>query len=145
MAQDSIKDLTINGIILGFLLTCLLSFAIIFMASNNPTGFDDSTTTLLNGSRTTGESNLLQIAQNSDEVLNITAQTNPEASFLGSKDSVATAFDSAGETRSSFNQMQKLIAWTFTGEVGKMLVSVLGGIFGFLMFYFIVKQIRTGA
>lgn len=144
MGQDNIKDFTVEWIIFGLLFTSLVSFAVAFMFFNNPTGFDDGTGSLLNTGVTEGQSNLLRLPNNSDTVLNITAQTNPEASFLGSRDSVSTSFSASDESRNAFALSQKLLRWTFAGDVGSMLLAVFGGLIGYLIFYFAFKFIRTG-
>lgn len=144
MAQDNLKDFTIEWVIFGLLFTCLVSFAVSFMFFNNPIGFNDGSSTILSEGVTEGQSQLYEIPRNSDGVLNITAQTNPEASFLGSRDSVSTSFSATEESRNSFDLAKNLIAWTFTGEVGNMLLAVFGGLIGYLIFYFSFKFIRTG-
>lgn len=144
MAQDNLKEFTVEWVIFGLLFTCLVSFAVSFMFFNNPIGLDAGTSSILATAETDGVSNLLEIPTNSDVVLNITAQTNPEASFLGSRDSVATGFSATDEARNSWVLTKNLIAWTFSGDIGKMLLAVFGGLIGYLMFYFTFKWIRTG-
>lgn len=144
MAQDNLKDFTVEWVIFGLLFTCLVSFAVSFMFFNNPIGFDGGSNSILNTSAGAGQNNLYEIPTNSDGVLNITAQTNPEASFLGSRDSVATGFSATEESRNSWALAKNLISWTFTGEIGKMMLAVFGGLIGYLIFYFTFKWIRTG-
>jgi len=81
---------------------------------------------------------------NADVILNITANTNPEASELGSRDSVAAAYETKATATGFFSSMKLLISWIVVGEMGKMLLAVFGGIVGFLSVYFIVKWIRNG-
>lgn len=144
MGQDNLKDFTVEWVIFGLLFTCLVSFAVSFMFFNNPIGFDGGSASILNSSATASQNNLLLIPTNSDGVLNITAQTNPEASFLGSRDSVSTSFSATEEGRNSFALAMNLISFTFSGDIGKMLLAVFGGLIGYLIFYFSFKFIRTG-
>lgn len=142
MAENNIKDFTINWIVVGLLFFCLISFAIAFMYNNNPDGFGDSedkfTTT-----KTNVENELYAVEGTSDRILNITANTNPEASQLGSRDSVAAAYETR-EDLGGWEQLQIFISWIFAGELGKMLLGVFGGIITFLSVYYGTKWFRTG-
>lgn len=144
MALDNLKDFTMQGLVGGFLLVSLLVFAISFMAANNPTGLGDGTsdrfTTLAKNSTT----NLLESPTDSDVLLNITANTNPETGDLGSRDSVASAYSASGNAKEIFETSKDLIGWVFTGTPGKILLGSLAGIIGFLAWYFITKFIRQG-
>lgn len=144
MGQENIKDFTIEWVIFGLLFTCLVSFTIAFMYSNNPIGLDDGTNNLITNGLTNGQNNLLLIDDNSNGILNVTAKTNPNEGFLGSRDSVSTSFSASKESRNSFNMIKQLIGWTFSGDIGKMLIAVFGGLIGYLIFYFGFKFIRTG-
>ena len=87
---------------------------------------------------------LLDVSDDSDAVLNITSNTNPEASDLGSRDSVASSFSSKETASGYWEGSKKMIGWVFSGDTVKMLLTVFSGIFGFLAFYYIVKFIRNG-
>lgn len=144
MAEDNIKDFTINWIIIGLLFFAMISFAITFMYNNNPLGFDDDTSAKFSTVNNNLSSKLSRIETDSDTVLNITATTNPEASDLGSRDSVASAFQTRASSTGFFNSVKIFIGWIFVGELGKMLLAVFGGIFGFTSLYFLYKWIRNG-
>lgn len=145
MPEDNIKDYTINWIVLGLLMFCLLSFAIAFMYSNNPIGFGGNETADKFLSVQTGvNTQIYAIEGSADTVLNITANTNPEASQLGSRDSVAAAYQVQGTSVGVWDSLKVFISWIFVGELGKMLITVITGIVGFTGAYFIVKWIRTG-
>jgi len=144
MPQDNVKEFTVEWVIFGMLFTCLVSFAVAFMFSNNPVGFDDGTNSILNSAETEATSNLFELPNNSDSILNVTAQTNPETGFLGSRDSVSTSFSASEESRASWRAIMPLISWTFSGEIGKMLLAVFSGLLGYLIFYFAYKFIRQG-
>lgn len=144
MTEDNIKDFTINWVIFGLLTTCLIAFAISFMYANNPYGLNDGSLEKLTSTNTDLNSRLYSIEGDSDELLNITSKTDPEVSQLGSKDSVATAYKMKDSGVSFWTSAKSLIGWVFTGEVGKLLLGVFGGLIGFLSVYFIVKFVRTG-
>jgi hypothetical protein len=144
MVDENIKDFTVNWIIFGLLTFCLISFTISFMYNNNPEGFDDGTDDKFSNLNSGIGQKLLASEQDADVILNITANTNPEASQLGSRDSVAAAYETKATATGFFSSMKLLISWIVVGEMGKMLLAVFGGIVGFLSVYFIVKWIRNG-
>jgi len=144
VAEDNIKDFTINWITLGLLSFCLMSFALVFMFNNNPIGLGDTAEGKLTSTQSAVSSRLYATEADADKVLNITANTNPEAGELGSRDSVASSYSVYGTGKGFWESSRTLIAWIFVGEMGKMLLSVLGGLVGFLGVYFIVKWIRNG-
>lgn len=143
MTEDNLKDFTINWIITGLLTTCLLMFAITFMYSNNPTGLDkDGTGNIFNSSKTNLNSKLVGIGTESDEVLNLTAEMDPEKSQLGSRESVSSSFSIFSSGRSIWTQSMSLLSWVFQGDVGKILIGTIGGMIGLLGVYYISKFVR---
>jgi hypothetical protein len=145
VAEENLKDFAVNWAIFGLLLTCLISFTIFFMYENNPIGLNDGSEDILSGTDTNMRTSLQEIEGDTNELLNITAQTNPEVSFLGSRDSVATAYETAGSAKSQWENTKTLIRWVFSGDVGTILLGVFGGLIGFLSIYFITKWIRIGS
>ena len=145
MGLNDLKDFTSQGLVGGFFMICLLAFAISFMAANNGDGFGDATDSILGGVDSDLETKLLASPTDADTLLNITANTNPEASQLGSRDSVATSYGAVGSTRRYFKSAKNLIGWVFTGETGKMLLAVIGALIGFLALFFSYKFIRQGS
>jgi len=144
MAEDNIRDFTVNWITFGLLFVCLLSFAILFMFNNNPTGLGDDADYVLENAYDSASGRLLELPSDTDELLNITAGTNPEASFLGSRDTVATSYGAYGSAKNYWESAKTMIGWVFSGEVGTFLLVTLVGLIGFVGFYYIVKFIRTG-
>jgi len=144
MAQENLRSFTVNGVLAGLLMTCLLAFAIGFMASNNPDGLNDGTDEIFSDSYSDQSDALYEVPEDSNLLLNITANTNPEVSDLGSRDSVATSYSATGTGKSSWESAKDLISWVFTGTTGKILLGVFGGLIGLLAFFFIVKNIRQG-
>jgi len=124
---------------------CLLSFAFSFMYYNSDVGFDTGSGNFLNNSKQDMKTQLLAVNDESNLLLNITAQTDPEVSQLGSRDSVATSYGYRKQGVSNWDKFKVLLFWVFSGDAGKVLISVLGGIIGFLSLYYIIKFIRTGS
>lgn len=144
MGQNDLRSFTINGVLAGLLLTCLLAFAIGFMFYNNPGGLGDDADFVFNQSYTNSTNRLLETSEDADTLLNITSNTNPEISDLGSRDSVATSYSATGTAKGSWQSTRLLVSWVFTGTQGKLLLGVLGGLFGLLAYFFIYKHIRQG-
>ena len=144
MTEENLKDFVVNWVLFGILFTCLISFTIFFMYENNPIGLNDGSNTILNSSNTEMSSKLYEIEGDANELLNITSNTDPETSYLGSKDSVSTSFKMVGSSKKMWSSSKALIGWVFSGEIGKILIGVFGGLIGFLSLYYINKWIRSG-
>jgi len=71
-------------------------FATIFMYNNNPTGLGDDANGTFGNTYNRLNSQLLSSSESSDTLLNITSNTNPEVSDLGSRDSVSTSYSATG-------------------------------------------------
>ena len=143
MADSNIKEFTVTWTLFGLLFICLIGFAVSFMFNNNLEGLGD-TSNFFEDSQTGLEKNLIELPGSGDELLNITAKTNPEESFLGSRDSVATTYSLIGTSRGFLDSSKILLSWIFSGTVGKMLLAVFGGLFSIAGLYWIVKLVRTG-
>jgi len=143
MAATDLKSFSMQGIVGGFLLVCLVSFAVSFMFYNNPTGLGD-TNKILENTQTKTTNFLVETPQSADTLLNITSNTNPEVSELGSRDIVATSYSAFGSTRQSFNNAKELISWVFTGTTGQLLLGIIAGVIGLLGYFYITKHIRIG-
>lgn len=143
MAVTNLKEWTIEWVLFGLLFFCLLTFAITFMFYNNPTGLGDSEV-FFNESVTNIQRNLIALPEDSDALLNITSLTNPEASFLGSRDSIATTYGMTGTSRGFLTRTKVFMGWILTGTSGQILIAVFGGLFGLASLYWIIKWIRNG-
>jgi hypothetical protein len=144
MAEENLKDFTVNWIITGLLIFSMISFTFVFMNNNNPLGLSNDSINILTSTQSGVSSKLASTNDNADTVLNITANTNPEAGLLGSRDSVASAYSATGSGKGFFESIKILISWVFVGEIGIKLLAIFGGIVGFASFFFIVQWIRRG-
>ncbi len=143
MADNNLKDFSINWVLFGLLFWCLLSFAISFMFHNNPNGLGDSQD-FFDDTVSSMQTNLIALPNSSNALLNITSETNPEISDLGSRDSVATSYGIMGTSKGFFENSKIFLGWVLTGTAGELLISVFGGLFGLVSLYFITKWIRNG-
>lgn len=142
MAEENLKDFTTNLIIGGLLMFCLLAFAITFIFNNNTSALDGGTGDIFSTSYDNISTNLYESSEDSNTLLNITSNTNPEISQLGSRDSVAVSFQTKGSAISYFEKSKLLISWVFSGTAGSILLGVIGGLLGFLSMFFIWRFVR---
>lgn len=142
MAEDNLKDFTINWILAGFLLTCLLAFAIGFMYQNNPTGLGSDVDSVFATAYSNSSGSLEEVQGDANSLLNITANTNPEIGQLGSRDSVSAGFLSGSTAKSKFTAAKTLIVWVFSGTTGALLLGIIGGIVTILTVFYIAKFIK---
>jgi len=143
MAVDNLKDFSIEWILVGLLLFCLLNFTVIFIYANaDPTtiaGLDQFEEIQSNFS-----TSLLQVENSTDALLNITAQTDPEQGYLGSRDSVATSYGILGTAKTFFTSTKVFMSWVLGGIIGQVLMAIFGGMFGLIALYYITKWVRNG-
>ena len=144
MADENLKDFGSGWVQLGVILFCLITFATIFMASNNPIGLGNDASIQLGIVGENISSSIFQLPEDSNALLNISANTNPTEGYLGSRDSVASSYGIMDIGKNFFTSMKTLISWVFSGAVGEMLLAVFGGLFGIISFYYITKLIRNG-
>jgi len=143
MAADSLKDFGVEWVMIGLLFFSLISFATTFMFNNNPGGLGTAGDKLdMYSSNISG--NLLLTESDSNTLLNISSQNNPEVSNLGSMDSVATSYGIMGIAKNFMQSVKLFTGWIITGTAGEMLSSVFTGLFGLLSVCFIIKWIRNG-
>jgi len=144
MGENGIKDFTVNWIIGGLLLFSLLTFVISFMYLNNSIGLDDGTGDIFNKNYNNMSNRLEETYEDSNYLLNITSNTNPEVSDLGSRDSVSTSFGAKKSASANWEDMKYLLAWVFSGDSGKVLLGVIGGLIALMSMFYIWKFIRGG-
>tara|TARA_R110002110_G_scaffold70202_1_gene188625 strand:+ start:684 stop:1118 length:435 start_codon:yes stop_codon:yes gene_type:complete len=143
MAVNNLMEFNNQWILFGLLFFSMLTFAITFTASNNPDALGDSQDVFDNYSDNF-QSKLIVIDEDSNKILNITSQSNPDAGFLGSRDSVATSYGITGTSRSFFQESKVFMGWIFSGTSGQIIIAVIVGMFSFTALFFIVKWIRQG-
>jgi len=144
MADEGMKDHVMTFIVGGLLMFCLLLFAITFSYNNNSNALNDGTGSIFDKASNNISSRLISSSQDSNSLLNITSNTNPEVSNLGSRDSVAVSFESSSTPKYYWDTSKDLIKWVFSGTTGDILIGTFGGIIGFLTLFYIWRFIKTG-
>ncbi len=141
MAVNNIKDFGVMFILAAFLFTSLLYFATGFTDQNNPDalGSIDSKFEDFKGDF---QSTLIDTREEGNNLFNISAESDPEVSILGSRDSVATAYQYEGNSGNFFDKIGLFFEWVIPGSNGVIIMSVLGGIFAFSLAWFGFKAIR---
>ncbi len=114
------------------------------MSLNNPIGLGEDAAKQLGITEANLSSAIFLLPEDSDALLNISADTDPTESFLGSRDSVATAYGVMDMAQSFVISSKTLISWVFSGIVGQMLLVIFVGLFGISSLYWIIKLIRNG-
>ena len=142
MANNNLADFTIQWVFFGLLFFSLLSFAVIFVANNNTDAFGTSQNKFDTSSL---QSELIEVDTDIDPLLNVTSESNPEISNLGSRDSVAVSYGLKGSSKGFIESTQMFMSWIFTGTAGNIIISVFVGLFSIASLYFITKWIRQGA
>ena len=144
MAEEGIKDFTINWMMGGLLMFSLLAFAISFVYNNNTSALDDGTGDIFSASYDNTSTRLYASTTDSNTLLNVTSGTNPQLSQLGDRNSVAVSFGAKGTGTSYWEGSKSLLSWVFSGTAGKILLGVIGGMVGFLSVFYIWRFIRSG-
>ena len=125
-------------------MVCLLAFTIQFVYNNNSEALDDGTGAQLGLISADISTKLYEASADSNTLLNVTSNTNPEISNLGSRDSVAVSFGAKGTATSYWESSKSLLGWVFSGTIGQVLLGVLGSIFTFLSVFYIWRFVRNG-
>lgn len=144
MGDENIKDFTSGWLQLGVLMFCMMTFTTIFFAANNSIGLGVEAAEQLGITKNNLSSAIFEITDDTDLLLNVTANTNPTEGFLGSRDSVASSYGITDIASGFFTSMKTFMSWIFFGEVGQMLLFLFGGLFSLYSLYYIVKWVRTG-
>lgn len=143
MVDNGLKDFTINWMLTGCLMFCLVAFATIFMYNNNAIGLGEDADEIF-GNTYDGFNSQLLSSESAETFSNVTANTNPEVSDLGGREVVSTSYEAKGSATGYWETSKILISWVFSGDTGKMLISLFAGIIGVLSYFYIMKHIRTG-
>lgn len=122
----------------------MITFSTIFFAANNPIGLGEEATAQLGITENNLSSSIFLINDDTDILLNISANTNPTEGFLGSRDSVASSYGITSIASGFFTSMKTFLSWIFFGIIGQMLLVIFGGLFGIYSLYYIIKWVRTG-
>jgi len=142
MADQNIKDFTINWVLFGLLVFCLLAFAISFVANNNPTSLGDTQGTFETTSAALQDS-LLEVEGDTNSQINISADLQSEESQLGTRAAASTSYGLMETGTRFWKKIKGLISLVFSGLMGQIIIGVLGGLIGIAALYYIIKLIRS--
>ena len=142
MADNNIKDFTINWVLFGLLVFCLLAFALSFVANNNPNALGDTQGTFESTYANLSDS-LLEVEDDTNYQINISADLQSEESQLGTRAAASTSYGLMGTGTGFWKKIKGLIALVFSGLMGQIITGVLGGLIGIAALYYIIKLIRS--
>ena len=141
MGVENLKDFNVQWVLFSLLFFSLMTFTLPFMYNNSPDALGDSGD-VFSGYNDNIRSTLVAVEGDSNDLLNLSSQTNPEVSDLGSKDSVASSYGVYGSSKSFIDQIKLFFSWVIVGTAGEILTAVFIGLFGMIGLYFIWKVIR---
>lgn len=142
MGVDNLKEFGVMFILGAFLFASLLFFSTGFTAQNNPDALGDSADKF-GQFESNITSTLVATESDGNLLLNISAESDPEVSDLGSRDSVATSYKVIDSSGGIFNQFRLFVEWVIPGSNGVFIMAVLAAIFTIAIVYFAIKLIRN--
>jgi len=140
---QNLKDFNNQWILFGLLFFSMIAFSMVFMENNNEYGLGNAQDRF-NDSSNSMYGKLTSVESTGNNLLNISAENNPEISDLGSKDSVATSYGIMGSAKGYLDSFKLFMSWILYGTVGDMLIKIFVGMFSLTALYYVVKWIRAG-
>lgn len=142
MAMQDIKDFTIHWVTFGFLFFALMIFVLTFIYNNNPTALNGQEA-LFETSSNNFSSNLLEFEQDLNANINTSAILTSSNTEIGAGASSATSYSFFSTGKDNWKGTKGFISWIFSGLVGKIIISVLGGMIGVIALFYIIKLLRS--
>lgn len=143
MADQDIKDFTVSWILFGLLFFSLMIFTVNFMYNNNPDALGSDVDSKFEIYQGNLSRDLLQLEDDSNELLNISAITDSENQNTGTRVSASTSYGFWNSASQIWNNSIDFIGWMFSGTVGQILIGVFGGLIGLSVLFFIIRLGRT--
>lgn len=141
MADENIKDVSVNLVLMGFLFFCLVTFVLTFVYNNNPDALGDYGSNF-EDSASDVQTSLTEIETDVNENLNSSAELSSNEEGLGIQASASSSYSIFGSGKNFWTTIKPFIAWVFSGAIGQILIGVLGGILGLVGSYYIIRLIR---
>lgn len=142
MADQNIKDFTTSWITFGVLFFCLITFAGVFMANNNPSGLGSVQNNFDNYSGGL-KPKLIQVEAAANDEMNASASVQSQNQATGGIIAASNSYGFWGSSQKMFKETKQLVQFMFVGEAGRMIVAVFFGLAGFIALYFIFKLGRS--
>ena len=152
MSSQNLKEFSVEWALIGLLFFSLIAFASTYVYNNSPGALGYAGDKLV-GYGNGINSSLMSLEHESNVLLNISSQSDPEVSDWGSKDSVATSYGLMGTAKDQSQNILPFVKWILSPNsdseggatlVSVMLISVLAGLLGITALYYITKWIRNG-
>jgi hypothetical protein len=136
MADQNIKDFTTNWVTFGLLFFFMMTFTLTFFYNNNPDALSDNQGTFeLYANNISNQ--LVELEDKTNQQINVSALIESEDQELGSRVAASNSYG-FWDTSSSFWESSKgFIGWILAGAAGTILISVLGGLIGIAVLYWI--------
>lgn len=142
MADQNIKDFTVNWVLFGVLFFSLMIFTLSFMYSNNQDALGDAQGNFEIYSSNLS-SNLLELEEGTNEQLNISSIIESEDIDIGSRVAASNSYGFFSTGKTFWESSKGFISWMFAGTSGEILVGVFSGLIGIIALFFIFKLGRS--
>lgn len=142
MADEDLRGFVETYLLFGLLMLGLIGVALYLVFMNNSTAISGDYYSTLNETRKNLNIAFINSSATADKVLNSTSYTNPEASYLGSKDQVSSAYETMGSAKKMWSQVGLMLGILFSSN--PEIVWIFGGMIVFSVVMLIIKFIRTG-
>jgi len=142
MADQNIKDFTVNWVTFGLLFFFLLSFTLTFFYNNAPDALSDSQDNFELYANNVSSS-LIELESDSNEQINISALIESEDQELGSRVSASNSYGFWSTAQSFWKSSQGFLGWILSGAAGTIIIGVFSGLIGILVLYWIFQLGRS--
>ena len=142
MADQNIKDFTVNWILFGVLFFSLMFFSLSFVFNNNSDALGEYKANYDIYSANIS-SNLLELEGDSNEQINISAIIESEDLELGSRVAASNSYGFMSSARNYWSGTKEFTALMFEGTAGQIITGVFSGLFLIIALFFIFRLGRT--
>ena len=141
MADQDIKDFTVNWVLVGLLVFSLLGFTMVFLSSNNPNALGDMESNFEN-TYTKFSNSLIEIELENQDQLEVSSELNSESAAVTTQGAASTSYSFMGSAKEFWQSSKVFLSWIFTGTMGNVLIAVISGLFGIIGLYYIIRLLR---
>jgi hypothetical protein len=143
MADETLGDFVINYLLFGLLLFGLIGSTLYLISMNNEEAISPEYFSTLNKTKNNIGISFVSSSATADSILNSTSYTDPEASYLGSKDQVASAYNIMGTGKGMWAQSKLMLNVLFSSN--PEIIWIFGAFIVFSAVLLIYKFVRTGS
>lgn len=143
MADQNIRDFSVNWVLFGLLIFSMLVFTINFIGNNNPDALTSGEKKNLETVYNNLSNSLFEVQSDTNSQINLSADLGSEESQIGSLAASSTSYGLMGTGTGFWENIKVLFGWVFSGLAGQIILGVFGGLIGISALYFVIKLIRS--